>query len=136
MSLVTDRLLCAARAVKVVLATTLALAAGAGCFLYTPTTADMYPTMTPEAEAVRIYYAGDEPECTEVFSLGRVQAKAGEGPLFREPTKVNMDVALAWLKVEAAKLGANGVKLVNQRGNQDATVHVAFGEAIFCRTAN
>jgi len=49
---------------------------------------------------------------------------------------VNMDVALAWLRQEAWKKGANGVSLIKHKGNDDASIHMAIGEAIFCRTAN
>jgi hypothetical protein len=128
-----------ARFASVVRLRSLVLAAGlglGGCFLYTPTTADMYPTMTPEAQAVRIYYAGEELDCKEAIDLGRVQAKAGEGPLFRDPTPVNMDVALAWLRVEASKRGANAVRLISHTGNDKATVHLAIGDAFFCRAFN
>jgi hypothetical protein len=107
-----------------------------GCFLFTPTTADMYPTMTPEAQAVRIYYAGEQPDCREIVNLGRVQAKAGEAPIFRDPTTVNADVALAWLRFEASKLGANGVRLIHQSGNAKATIHIAIGDAIYCQPYN
>ena len=110
-----------------------------GCKLFiTETTEDKYPKMTPEAEAVRIYYSGEQPECQEVISLGKVQAKAGDfpdpDPQFISP-QVHMDVALAWLKVEAAKRGANGVRLLEQKGNHDGTLHIAIGEAIFCKKA-
>ena len=109
-----------------------------GCPLFSnPTTDDMYPNMTAEARAVRIYYSGEQPECTEIISLGRVQAKAGgfPDPLFPK-APVNMDVALAWLRQEAWKVGGNGVRLLEHKGNHDATVHMAIGEAIFCRIAN
>lgn len=111
-----------------------------GCKLFiTETTEDKYPKMSPEAEAVRIYYTGEAIECQEVLSLGLVQAKAGDfpdpDPQFISP-QVHMDVALAWLKVEAAKKGANGVKLLEQKGNHDGTLHIAIGEAIFCKKAN
>lgn len=110
-----------------------------GCKLFiTETTEDKYPKMTPEADAVRIYYSGEQPECQEIVSLGQVQAKAGDfpdpDPQFISP-QVHMDVALAWLKVEAAKRGANGVRLLEQKGNHDGTLHIAIGEAIFCKKA-
>ena len=92
-----------------------------------------------EARAVKIYYSGEQPECLEVLRLGRVQAKAGDfpdpDPQFISP-QVHMDVALAWLRVEAANKGANGVILLEQKGNHDGTLHIAIGEAIFCRVAN
>ena len=107
-----------------------------GCPLFSnPTTDDMYPTMTPEAAAVRIYYSGEDPECAEILSLGKVQARAGGYPdPLRPKAPVNMDVALAWLRVEAWKRGGNGVRLLEHKGNSDATIHMAIGEAIFCRT--
>lgn len=112
----------------------------AGCKLFTKaTTEDKYPKMSPEARAVKIYYSGEQPECLEVLRLGRVQAKAGDfpdpDPQFISP-QVHMDVALAWLRVEAANKGANGVILLEQKGNHDGTLHIAIGEAIFCRVAN
>ncbi len=110
-----------------------------GCKLFvTATTEDKYPKMSPEAEAVRIYYSGEPAECQEIFSLGQVQAKAGDfpdpDPQFISP-QVHMDVALAWLKVEAAKKGANAVRLLEQKGNHDGTLHIAIGEAFFCKKA-
>ena len=110
-----------------------------GCKLFiSETTDDKYPKMTPEAEAVRIYYSGEPAECQEIFSLGQVQAKAGDfpdpDPQFISP-QVHMDVALAWLKVEAAKKGANAVRLLEQKGNHDGTLHIAIGEAFFCKKA-
>ncbi len=112
----------------------------AGCKLFIDeTTESKYPKMSPEARAVKIYYSGEQPECLEVLRLGRVQAKAGDfpdpDPQFISP-QVHMDVALAWLRVEAAKKGANGVILLEQKGNHDGTLHIAIGEAIFCRLAN
>lgn len=112
----------------------------AGCKLFgKATTDDKYPKMSPEARAVKIYYSGEQPECLEVLRLGRVQAKAGDfpdpDPQFISP-QVHMDVALAWLRVEAANKGANGVILLEQKGNHDGTLHIAIGEAIFCRVAN
>jgi len=112
----------------------------AGCKLFgRATTNDKYPKMSQEAKDVKIYYSGDSPECQEVIRLGRVQAKAGDfpdpDPQFISP-QVHMDVALAWLRVEAAKKGANGVLLLEQKGNNDGTLHIAIGEAIFCRLAN
>ena len=110
-----------------------------GCpLIYKPTTSDMYPIMTAEARAVRIYYVGEQPDCTEILSLGNVQARAGDfpDPMYPHQAKVNMDVALAWLRQEAWKRGANGVRLLEHKGNSDATIHMALGEAIFCRTNN
>ena len=97
----------------------------------------MYPKMTAEAQAIRVYYEGEKPECDEIINLGRVQAKAGgfPDPLFPK-APVNMDVALAWLRQEAWKKGATGVRLIEHKGNFDKSIHMAIGEAIFCRTAN
>jgi hypothetical protein len=120
----------------------LGIAAGAlglaGCALFAnPSTEDMYPKMTADAQAVRVYYEGEKPECQEIINLGRVQAKAGgyPDPLF-PGAPVNMDVALAWLRQEAWKKGANGVRLIEHKGNSDASIHMAIGEAVFCRRAN
>jgi len=127
------------RGLRVALAAVVTLGL-AGCKLFVgATTEDKYPKMSQEAKAVKIYYSGEQPECAEVIRLGRVQAKAGDfpdpDPQFISP-QVHMDVALAWLRVEAAKKGANGVLLLEQKGNHDGTLHIAIGEAIFCRLAN
>ncbi len=113
----------------------LTLALG-GCSLFSPPT--MYPpNMTADARAVRVYYSGEVPECTEILSLGKVQAKAGGYPNPKKPKiPVNMDAALAWLRLETWKMGGNGVRLLEHKGNSDDTIHMAIGEAIFCRTAS
>jgi hypothetical protein len=107
-----------------------------GCSLFSPKS--IYPEhMTQEARAVRVYFSGEQPECIEILSLGKVQAKAGG---YLDPKKpkiqVNMDAALAWLRLETWKMGGNGVRLLEHKGNSDDTIHMAIGEAIFCRTAS
>ena len=94
----------------------------------------LYPDMTPEASAVRVHFGDAEPECDETLELGNILAVAGKPSAPYKPSpQVDFELAMQWLKYEAAKKGATDVVLIEHRGNPEGTVHTALGKALFCR---
>lgn len=90
--------------------------------------------LSPEQEAVQIFFKDQKLPCENYINLGHIQATAGEELEHGEEQeeRATFEHALAWLKIEAHKRGASGVIIFDRKGNKDETAYFVTGIAIRC----
>lgn len=100
---------------------------------------DAHPgKLSPAENAVQIYFKDQQLPCPDYADLGHIQAVSGEELEHGEEQEeyATFDAALAWLKKEAYRRGANGVIVLDRKQSKEQTTYLVSGIAIRCLVAN